>query len=81
MQLGNLLFWSWFRVLENAAVNVLLGTSFIYSYIDGIVPSKRKAIPWDSKTVPIQTRSPAADIHHYGSEEDRDSGVDYQGIK
>lgn len=53
MRIGELCLRAWFAVAENVAVDVLLGTSFIFRCFRGIIPSERKVIPSQSRPVPI----------------------------
>lgn len=44
---------TWFRVVENLTVDVLLGSFFIYRCIGGIFQSEHKVVPWHSHTLSV----------------------------
>lgn len=57
VRIGDLRVRAWFGVVENLAVDILVGTSFIDRCIRGIFPTERKIVPWHSRPVSILTSS------------------------
>lgn len=53
VHLGDLRVCTWFGVVDNLAVNLLLGTSFIDPCIGEIFPTERKVVPRHSRPVAI----------------------------
>ena len=53
IRMGDLKVRVWFGVVENLAVPVLLGTSYIDRFVQGIFPQERKVVPNDSRPVAI----------------------------
>lgn len=82
--IGDLLVRPWFAIVENVAVDVLLGTSFIDLWIRGVFSTKRKVNSWHSTSVGIiSTKSEEilnfADINPSNSSTSSpsDAGQDY----
>lgn len=46
----------WFGLVENLAVDILLGTHYIERYIRRIFPGERKGVPCHSDPIPILTK-------------------------
>lgn len=67
VKIGELRVRVWFGIVKNLAVDILLGTSFIDRYIQGIFLSERKILPWHSQPVPILSRNnnTAVRLHLY----------------
>lgn len=60
--IGSLYDHAWIVVLDNLAVDTLLGTSFINCRFLGIFLSKRKILPWNARPVPTLTTFPAISL-------------------
>lgn len=61
---SNLHLHAWFGTVEDLAVDVLLGMSFIERCVRGILPTERKIVSWHSSPVAIILTKTAIDYLH-----------------
>lgn len=75
IRIGDFSVREWFGIVGNLALDILLGTSFIYRHIRGVFSSERKVVPWNSSLASILLRNSSAVVQHHICEQDREKYI------
>lgn len=68
----------WYAIVQNLAVDISLGSSFINRQIQRIFPSERKVVPSHSSPVPIpSSKNSVAAQHHIGEQDWKNTCSDH----